>query len=109
MASAHRLESHAPVAPVQIGFVLFFYWVGGGLANAFSDLPPNPGRSLKAKRLKGMKVRKGGCGARSARERTGGRRAVERMEMKGAGRSESNGVKGMGGGVRKGSTHRSWW
>lgn len=69
------------------------------MANAVSDLPPNPGRSLTAKRLKEMKARKRGCGVCGVgggrvRERTGGRRAEERTEMKGAGRSESDGVKG---------------
>lgn len=110
-----RLESHAPVEPVQnrfcFFFVLFIGWEGGWLM-LFSDLPPNPGRTLTAKRLKGMKARKGGCGARRARERTGGRRAEERTEMKGAGRSESDGSEGKGGGQggrgRRESTHRSW-
>lgn len=55
------------------------------VANAVSDLPPNPGRSLTAKRLKEMKARKRGWGE--------GKREDRREEGRGAdgderGRSE---------------------
>lgn len=73
---------------IQIG-------LGGGVANAVSDLPPNPKRSLKAKRLKGMKGMEGGDVKGRGRQRTGGRRAEEQTEMKGPGWSESVGEKGM--------------
>lgn len=59
------------------------------VANAVSDLPPNPGRSLTAKRLKEMKARKRGCGVGGGE----GKREDRREEGRGAdgderGRSE---------------------